>query len=146
MDDRELFARLIKCEAEGEGEHGMKAVATVVMNRVRVPYGEYFSVNRGNIRNVIYQPRQFTCLATEIAGVANIQNIWSMTPDPIHYEIADWALSGNIFSGVGAESLWYMNPYVAECPDPFPYNGTGYWYTRVNQHCFFNPTNLYAQT
>ncbi|MDD2361988.1 MAG: cell wall hydrolase [Oscillospiraceae bacterium] len=146
MDDRELFARLIKCEAEGEGEHGMKAVATVVMNRVRVPYGEYQTVNRGNIRNVIYQPRQFTCLATEIAGIANIQNIWSMTPDPIHYEIADWALSGNIFSGVGAESLWYMNPYVVECPDPFPYNGTGYWFTRVNQHCFYNPTNLYAQT
>jgi hypothetical protein len=28
--ERELFARLIKCEAEGEGIDGMKAVATVV--------------------------------------------------------------------------------------------------------------------
>ena len=33
--DRELLARLIQCEAGGEGEDGMKAVAGVVMNRVR---------------------------------------------------------------------------------------------------------------
>lgn len=32
--DRELLARLIECEAGGEGENGMKAVAGVVMNRV----------------------------------------------------------------------------------------------------------------
>jgi len=29
--DRELLARLIQCEAGGEGENGMKAVAGVVM-------------------------------------------------------------------------------------------------------------------
>lgn len=146
MDNRELFARLIKCEAGGEGETGMKAVATVVMNRVRVPYGEYQTVNMGDIRRVITQPRQFTCLATEIGGVPNIQNVWSMTPDEIHYEVADWALNGGIYTGVGDESLWYMNPFSPICPDPFPYNGTGYWYTRVTQHCFYNPTAKYAQT
>lgn len=32
--DRELLARLVQCEAGGEGENGMKAVASVVMNRV----------------------------------------------------------------------------------------------------------------
>ena len=31
---RGLLARLIECEAGGEGENGMKAVAGVVMNRV----------------------------------------------------------------------------------------------------------------
>ena len=36
MDTRELFARLIECEAGGEGEDGMKAVATVIMNRATV--------------------------------------------------------------------------------------------------------------
>ena len=39
--DRELLARLIECEAGGEGENGMKAVASVVMNRVRSTGGEY---------------------------------------------------------------------------------------------------------
>ena len=32
--DRELLARLIQCEAGGEGDTGMKAVAGVVMNVV----------------------------------------------------------------------------------------------------------------
>ena len=39
--DRELLARLIQCEAGGEGEDGMKAVAGVVMNRVHAKGGEY---------------------------------------------------------------------------------------------------------
>ena len=40
MTDLELFARLIQCEAGGEGDNGMKAVASVVMNRVRTSVGE----------------------------------------------------------------------------------------------------------
>ena len=39
--DQELLARIIECEAGGEGDTGMKAVACVVMNRVQVDYGEY---------------------------------------------------------------------------------------------------------
>ena len=42
--DRELLARLVQCEAGGEGENGMKAVASVVMNRVHTPGGEYARV------------------------------------------------------------------------------------------------------
>ncbi len=38
--DRELLARLVQCEAGGEGDNGMRAVATVVMNRVNTPIGE----------------------------------------------------------------------------------------------------------
>ena len=41
LTDRELFARLIQCEAGGEGDTGMRAVASVVINRVRAPGGEY---------------------------------------------------------------------------------------------------------
>ena len=37
MDDVELLARTIQCEAGGEGDNGMKAVASVIMNRVRSP-------------------------------------------------------------------------------------------------------------
>jgi len=37
---------------------GMRAVASVVMNRVNVPEGEYARVSQGgNIRNIIYQAR-----------------------------------------------------------------------------------------
>ena len=68
LTDRELFARLIRCEAEGEGEAGMKAVATVVMNRVHVADGEYLRIGQGNLRRVIEQRDQFTCLLTEVYG------------------------------------------------------------------------------
>lgn len=93
--DRELLARIIKCEAGGEGENGMKAVATVVMNRVRVPFGEYHRVCQGDIRKVIYQEGQFDCVRSEIRGQLNPQTIWANPPEQIHYDIADWALSGN---------------------------------------------------
>ena len=146
MDTRELFARLIKCEADGEGADGMRAVATVVMNRVRVPYGEYHRVCQGDLRKVIIQACQFSCYKSRIGGVENTQNVWVLTPEDIHYQIADWAINGGIHTGVTADSLWYMNPYKPDCPNFFPYNKTGYWYTRIRQHCFYNPTQAYAQT
>jgi len=146
VDTREMFARLIKCEAGGEGIAGMRAVATVVMNRVKVPYGEYQRVCEGSLRKVIEQMCQFSCYKTIIGGAGNVQNVWVITPDDIHYEIADWAINGGIYTGVGSNSLWYMNPFVPKCPNLFPYNGTGYWYTRINQHCFYNPTAAYSKT
>jgi hypothetical protein len=48
MSTRDLFARMIKCEAGGEGLNGMQAVATTIMNRVHVPYGEYLRVGQGD--------------------------------------------------------------------------------------------------
>ena len=69
FSDRELLARLIQCEAGGEGENGMKAVAGVVMNRVHAKGGEYARVGQGSIRNIIFQPYQFVC-ASETEGSA----------------------------------------------------------------------------
>lgn len=145
LSTRELFARMIRCEAEGEGIEGMKAVATVIMNRVHISYGEYLRVCQGDLRKVLQQMCQFTCHKTRIGGQSNPQNIWVIPPEKIHYQIADWALGGNKVSVVG-ECLWYMNPFSPRCPNIFPYNGTGYWQTRIHDHCFYNPTRLYAET
>lgn len=125
---------------------GMRSVATVVMNRARVPYGEYFRISQGDVRKVIMQTCQFSCYKNTIGGVQNNQNVWVITPEDIHYQIADWAMNGGIYTGVGSNCLWFMNPFSPDCPNFFPYNKTGYWFTRVNQHCFFNPTEAYAQT
>lgn len=146
MDTRELFARLIKCEAGGEGLDGMRAVATVVMNRIKVPYGEYHRVLQGDLRKAIEQECQFSCLKTTIGGEPHTQNVWVLTPEPIHYQVADWAIGGGTYTGVGSKCLWFMNPFSPVCPNLFPYNGTGYWYTRVRQHCFYNPTAAYSET
>jgi N-acetylmuramoyl-L-alanine amidase len=143
--NRELFARIIKCEAGGEGETGMKAVATVIMNRVHVSYGEYLRTGEGNLRKVITQPYQFTCMLSTVYGEINPQTVWSSPPEQIHYDIADWALAGNKLQGVN-DCLWYYNPFSPECESVFPRNGTGSLFNRINQHCFYIPTALYAQT
>ena len=59
LSEQELLARLIQCEAGGEGDNGMRAVASVVMNRVHINYGEY--ARYPTIRSVILQPGQFVC-------------------------------------------------------------------------------------
>ncbi|HBG56007.1 MAG TPA: cell wall hydrolase, partial [Ruminococcaceae bacterium] len=64
---RELLARMIACEAGGEGDTGMQAVASVISNRAKVPYGEFFRVSRGgDFRAIMEQPGQFTCMMTTV--------------------------------------------------------------------------------
>lgn len=139
--ERELLARLIQCEAGGEGDEGMRAVASVIINRARVEYGEFSRVSQGgDVRAIINQPGQFTCLKT----INNTQNIYNMNPEDIHYEIADWALAGNTSSSVG-NSLFFFNPYSSNCPNFFP-TEIGIIYNRIGQHCFYSPTAAYRNT
>lgn len=145
FNDRELLARILKCEAGGEGETGMKAVATVIMNRVHAAAGEYSRTGGGSLQNVINQPYQFDCARTNIGGQYNAQNIFNTPPEQIHYDIADWALGGNRLPAVG-DSLWYYNPFTPSCESEFPRNGSGSLLTRINQHCFYQPTDLYYST
>lgn len=141
FSERELLARLIQCEAGGEGDEGMRAVASVIINRVQAEYGEFARVsNGGDVRAIIEQPGQFTCLKT----VNNPQNIYNMNPEDIHYEIADWALAGNTSSSVG-NSLFFFNPYSASCPNYFP-TKIGIIYNRIGDHCFYAPTAAYRNT
>ena len=138
--DRELLARLIQCEAGGEGDNGMRAVASVVMNRVRTEDGEYGRVNQGgSIHNIVFQPRQFEC-----ALEGRDQSLYNMRPEQQHYDIADWAIAGNRLTGLG-DALWFFNPYSDVCPNYFP-STVGYFYTRIGDHCFYNPTLEYLET
>lgn len=144
--DRELIARIVQCEAGGEGENGMKAVASVIMNRVNASEGEYSRVSQdGSIRNIIFQPRQFDCASETLLGKYNPQNIYNMTPTEEHYNIADWVMAGNRLNEVG-ECLWYLNPFKPSCGSIFPSNGSGTFHTRLGDHCFYRPTALYADT
>lgn len=143
FSDRELLARLVQCEAGGEGENGMKAVANVVMNRVHVSVGEYSRLG-GSLRNVVYQQGQFDCVRETIGGSYNPQNIYNMNPESIHFNVADWALAGNKLYGLGS-ALWYFNPFSTTCRQNFP-GQSGVFAVRIGQHCFYNPTEYYAET
>lgn len=130
----------------GEGQQGMMAVATVVMNRANASGGEYLRVGQGgNIRAIIFQQGQFDCARETINYQYNPQNIYNMVPTDEHYYIADWAIAGNKLNEAG-DCLWYMNPFKPDCPATFPYNGSGTLHTRISQHCFYRPTPLYYQT
>ena len=143
MTDLELLARIIQCEAGGEGEQGMKAVACVVMNRVQVDYGEYGRLEP-TIRAVIYQPGQFDCATETLGGNYNPQNIYNMNPQNEHYNIADWALAGNRLTNLGS-ALWYFNPFSTTCRQNFP-GRSGVFAVRIGDHCFYNPTDYYYET
>lgn len=142
MSDVELLARIIQCEAGGEGEDGMRAVATVVVNRIRADSGEYGRYN--TVRDVIFAPRQFDCAREQIGGTYNPQNIYNATPTQVHYDIAEWALSGNRLPMV-SDALWYYNPFSPECRRSFP-NSSGQLSVRIGDHCFYNPTGDYYLT
>ena len=143
FSDLELLARTIKCEAGGEGETGMQAVASVIMNRVNITYGEYGRLNK-DIRSILYQPYQFDCLRETINGQYNPQNIYNMRPEQIHYDIANWAIAGNRLTNLGF-ALWYFNPFRPECQQFFP-SEVGQFVIRIGEHCFYNPTEAYAET
>lgn len=143
LTDVELLARILQCEAGGEGEQGMQAVASVVMNRVNVDYGEYGRLEP-TVRAVIYQPGQFDCARETIRGKYNAQNIYNMSPEPIHYEIAEWAMGGGRINTLGL-ALWYFNPFNPDCKPFFP-SKVGIFVVRIGNHCFYNPTDAYADT
>lgn len=136
MNDIELLARIIQCEAGGEGDIGMRAVASVIMNRVQQRRGEYGRYN--SLSDVIFAPRQFECATDQP------QNLYNMSPEGIHYEIAQWALSGGRLTDT-QDSLWFFNPYSATCRPNFP-NQNGYLKTRIGNHCFYSPTSSYFNT
>lgn len=142
FSDIELLARTIQCEAGGEGQTGMKAVATVIINRVNVDYGEYSRL--GGIRDVIYQQGQFDCVRESIRGKYNPQNVYNMRPEQVHYDIANWAIAGNKVPNLGF-SLWYFNPFIETCKPNFP-SEIGAFVIRIGDHCFYNPTSAYANT
>ena len=140
--DLECLARIIKCEAGGEGENGMKAVASVVMNRVNVTYGEYAKYK--TVRQVVFQPRQFVCAMETVGGKYNAQNIYNMSLEQIHWDIAQWAMAGHRLTNLGT-ALWFFNPYSPECRTNFP-SKVGSFAVRIGNHCFYNPTDAYADT
>lgn len=123
----------------------MRAVATVIMNRATITYGEFARVSRGgDVRNIIEQPDQFVCMQTYVNGAYNSQNVYNMVPDDIHYEIVDWAMAGGRLPGID-HSLFFFNPYSNTCPPYFPTN-VGVIHNRVGDHCFYVPTSYYADT
>lgn len=94
-EDLELLARIIHAEARGETFEGQVAVGAVVLNRVKHPRFPQ------TIREVIYQPGQFTAVTDRQI---------ELPPDSKAYLAAEAALEGQDPTN-GA--LYYYNPKLA---------------------------------
>lgn len=140
--DIDILARTIQCEAGGEGDNGMKAVACVIMNRVQVQYGEYS--NYRTIREVVFQNGQFNRASEVLGGEYNAQKIYDMRPEQQHYDIASWAIAGQRLPNLGF-ALWFFKPFAATCRT-FLLTSVGEFVIRIGKHCFYNPTEAYAET
>lgn len=143
FSELELLARIVKCEAGGEGDDGMKGVASVIMNRVRVPIGEYGRLP-STVRAVVFQENQFTCARETIGGRKNLRSIYTVNPTQVHYDIAEWAIAGNRLPNLGF-ALWFFNPFGTTCRTYFP-SEVGKFVIKIGAHCFYDPTDAYALT
>ncbi len=122
--DVDLLARLLRAEAEGEGDQGMLMVGNVVINRALANCLDFRNVR--NIRDVVYQsPGGFE--ATQFG-------YFYQRPRDNERRLARRVINGErIYPATN--SLWYFRP-TGDCPSE--------WYNqpftdRFKSHCFFSP-------
>jgi N-acetylmuramoyl-L-alanine amidase len=124
-EDVKTLARLIRAEAEGEGDLGMLMVGNVGVNRILGNCMDFKNIR--SISDMVYQSP---------GGFEAVQK-------PYFYQKArdkDVRLAQRAINGErqypASNALWYFRP-VGACPDTwYDQAGTG----RYKLHCFFAPT------
>lgn len=122
--DVELLARLLRAEAEGEGEQGMLMVGNVGINRIRANCSDFKGLR--TIPNMVYQPHAFE---------ATIHSYFYQKVRERDKRLARRAIDGERL-WPAKFSLWYFRP-PGDCPAT--------WYdqplvARYKLHCFYQPT------
>ncbi|MDF2716753.1 MAG: cell wall hydrolase [Paenibacillus sp.] len=123
-NDIDLLARLLRAEAEGEGEKGMLLVGNVGINRIRANCSDF--KNLRTIPQMIYQPHAFEAVQHGYFYQKSRERDKRLARRAVNGE-RDWP---------GKFSLWYFRP-EGDCP-PTWYNQplVGRW----KLHCFYQPT------
>ena len=122
--DIALLARLLRAEAEGEGEQGMLMVGNVGINRIRANCSDF--KNLRTIPQMIYQPHAFE---------ATLHGYFYQKPREREKRLAKRAVDGERL-WPAKFSLWYFRP-PGDCP-PTWYNQP--LVARYKKHCFYQPT------
>lgn len=125
--DIDLMARMMRAEAEGEGQQGMLLVGTVAVNRAKADCLDFKDVR--TIHQVIYQVQggnySFECVQKGYFYQAPRSQEKRLAKQVLDY----WRNHPSKFS------LWYFNPY-APCPSTWygqPFVG------KYKSHCFYEP-------
>ena len=121
----DLLARLMRAEAEGEGQLGMLMVGNVGVNRVRSNCLDFTNIR--NLDDMVFQrPGGFE---------ATTKGYFYQRAREVDRKLARRAINGERFTPA-ERSLWFFMP-EGDCPSQWygQYN-TG----RYKSHCFFSPT------
>jgi N-acetylmuramoyl-L-alanine amidase len=122
--DIDLLARLLRAEAEGEGNLGMLLVGNVGINRIRANCSDFRGIR--TIPQMIFQPHAFEAVQHGYFYQRARENERRLARRTIRGE-RYWPAKF---------SLWYFRP-PGECPPE--------WYSqpladRYKLHCFYQPT------
>lgn len=122
--DVNLMARLLRAEAEGEGEPGMLMVGNVGINRIRSNCSDFKGIR--TIPQMVYQPHAFEAV---------IHGYFYQKPREKERRLARRSIDGERI-WPAKFSLWYFRP-PGNCP-PTWYNQP--FVSRYKKHCFYQPT------
>ncbi len=122
----DLLARIMRAEAQTEGELGMLMVGNVVVNRVIANC--YTFKNITNLEQAIYQPNQF---------VGTSSSLFYGAPTTTEKNLAKRILDGEYYYPA-THALWFYAP-----PQSNP-NCSSTWYNQAlagkyKNHCFYRP-------
>lgn len=122
--DIDLLARLLRAEAEGEGQQGMLMVGVVGINRIRGNCSDFKGLR--TIPQMVYQPHAFE---------ATQKGYFYQPAREVERKLARRAIAGERI-WPAKFSLWYFRP-GGDCPAE--------WYNqphvgRFKLHCFYEPT------
>lgn len=122
--DLNLMARLLRAEAEGEGQQGMLLVGNVGINRIRANCSDFKGLR--TIPQMVYQPHAFE---------ATTKGYFYQRARESERRLARRTINGER-TWPAKFSLWYFRP-PGDCPQN--------WYNqplvaRYKLHCFYEPT------
>lgn len=123
--DLNLMARLLRAEAEGEGQQGMLLVGNVGINRIRANCSDFKGLR--TIPQMVFQPHAFE---------ATTKGYFYQRARESERRLARRTINGERV-WPGKYSLWYFRP-PGDCPQT--------WYdqplvARYKLHCFYEPTS-----
>ncbi|MGM9985885.1 MAG: cell wall hydrolase [Bacillaceae bacterium] len=124
-EEVQLLARLMRAEAEGEGQQGMLMVGNVCVNRVLCDCLDFKNIR--SITDMVYQsPGGFE---------APRKSYFYQRPRTIDIELARRSIDGERL-WPSTYCLWFFNAY-GNCPSQ--------WYGQAfagefKNHCFYQPT------
>ncbi|MFC0471657.1 cell wall hydrolase [Halalkalibacter kiskunsagensis] len=123
--DIDILARLMRAEAEGDGELGMLTAGNVMVNRTRVRCSDFANVN--TIPHMAFQsPGGFEAVQ---------KGYFYQRAREKDRRLAQRLVNGERFHPA-ENSLWFFRP-----DGPCPAQWWGQWNTgRYKAHCFYSPT------